>query len=527
MVKCRLSRIEFLRASCLFVFVVSAGTTVTRASDTTPTERPNVLFIAVDDLRPELGCYGTSHVKSPHIDRLAENGVTFTHAYCQQAVCNPSRASLMTGLRPDTIKVWDLRTSFRTTTPDAVTVAQHFKQNGHHTVGIGKIYHNTIPDPISWSEPKLHIDGYPFDPDAVYRKKENVEYLAKWQAEIINEGRQARYIDRLGEWYLKSVATENVDVPDNAYFDGAQTDVAIEKLKDLKDRRQPFFFAVGYYRPHLPFNVPRKYWEMYDRDEIPLAENDYLPKNAPSMAVNTIRELRGYVDFREAPTPDQGQLTDAQSRLLRHGYFASVTYIDAQIGRLLDELKRLGLHDKTIVVLWGDHGWKLGEHGSWCKMTNYEIDTRVPLIVSAPGAKENGKRCDRLVEFVDVYPSLCALAGLNVPEHVEGTSFKPLLDDCSRPWKTAVFSQFLREGKWVGPDGKEYMGHSIRTERYRYVEWTNWATNENVGCELYDHRTDPQENVNIADSPEKRDIIQELAAKLRAGWQAAVPNPSR
>jgi arylsulfatase A-like enzyme len=298
-------------------------------------------------------------------------------------------------------------------------------------------------------------------------------------------------------------------------------------MRKLSERDQPFFLAAGFVRPHLPFVVPRKYWEMYNRAKIPLAKNTHLPKNAPSMAVNTIRELRGYVDFREAPTPDQGQLTEAQSRLLRHGYFASVTYIDAQVGRLLEELERLGLRENTIVVLWGDHGWKLGEHGSWCKMTNYEIDTRVPLIVRAPAAKENGKQCDRLVEFVDIYPTLCSLVGLDVPEHLEGTSFAPLLDDCSRPWKTAVFSQFLREGKWVGPDGKEYMGHSIRTERYRYVEWTNWATKENVGCELYDHRADPQENVNIADLSEKREIVEELAAKLRAGWKAALPNRSR
>ena len=523
MTKLHLSRIGLLQSFYLLAFVAAARTSVTCAEDVRPPDRPNVLFIAVDDLRPELGCYGERYVKSPHIDRLAESGVTFTRAYCQQAVCNPSRASLMTGLRPDTIKVWDLRTDFRATRPNAVTVAQHFKHNGYHTVGIGKIFHNIIPDPLSWSEPKLHIDGYPFDPDAVYRKKENVEFIAQRQAEIIKEGRQARYIDRLGEWYLKTVATENVDVPDNAYFDGAQTDVAIGKLKELKERRQPFFFAVGYYRPHLPFNAPAKYWEMYDRDEIPLPANAHLPKNAPPVAINTIRELRGYLDFRDSPTPHQGQLTEAQTRLLRHGYFASVSYIDAQVGRLLDELERLALLDNTIVVLWGDHGWKLGEHSSWCKMTNYEIDTRVPLIVSAPAAKEVGKHCDRLVEFVDIYPALCDLAGIDVPKHLEGTSFAPLLNDCSRPWKTAAFSQFLREGKWVAPDGKEYMGYSIRTERYRYVEWMNWTTKEYVARELYDHQTDPQEDVNIADSPEKRETVADLSKKLHAGWQAAVP----
>jgi iduronate 2-sulfatase len=523
MAKLHVTRIAPFQVFWLFAFIGAPKTVVAAAEAVRPPERPNVLFIAVDDLRPELGCYGQAHVKSPHIDRLAQSGVTFTRAYCQQAVCNPSRASLMTGLRPDTVKVWDLRTDFRDTRPNAVTLPQYFKQNGYHSVAIGKIYHNIIPDPLSWSEPKLHIDGYPFDPDAVYRAPQNVDWLARRQKEITEQGNQDRYIDRLGQWYLKSVATENVDVPDNAYFDGAQTDKAIEKLGQLRDRQQPFFFAIGYYRPHLPFNAPKKYWDLYDRNAIPLADNDRLPQDAPLMAVNTIRELRGYTDFKQSPTPDRGGLTEAQSRLLRHGYFASVSYIDAQIGRLLDELDRLALRDKTIVILWGDHGWKLGEHRSWCKMTNYEIDTRVPLIVSAPSAKERANKCDRLVEFVDIYPTLCDLAGLRVPGQLEGASFAPLLNDCTHPWKTAAFSQFLREGKWVAPDGIEYMGHSIRTDRYRYVVWTNWETKEFAARELYDHQADPQENVNIAELPGTQEVVKGLDARLRAGWRAALP----
>lgn len=484
---------------------------------------PNILFIAVDDLRPELGCYGKSHVKSPNIDRLARTGVTFTNAFCQQAVCNPSRASLMTGLRPDTLEVWDLRADFRQTRPETVTLPQYFKQNGYHSVAIGKIFHNTIPDPLSWSETKLHIRGYPFDPDAVYRSEENVEWLSRRQAEITGQGKQDRYIDRLGQWYLKATATENVAVPDDAYYDGAQTDVAVKKLEELKTRNQPFFFAVGYYRPHLPFNAPEKYWNLYDRDSIPLAANPQPPRGAPIMALNTLRELRGYTDFRGAPRPDQGSLTEEQARLLRHGYLASVSYIDAQVGRLLDELDRLGLRGNTIVVLWGDHGWKLGEHGSWCKMTNYEIDTRVPLILSAPGKHENGNDCSRLVEFVDIYPTLCQLAGLRVPENLEGLSFAPLLDDRTRRWKTAAFSQFLREGKWTAPDGVEYMGFTVRTERHRYVEWTRWKSKEVVARELYDHATDPGENVNVADIEENRNVVETLAKTLHAGWRSALP----
>lgn len=487
-------------------------------------KRPNVLFIAVDDLRPELGCYGNAYVKSPNIDRLAQNGMRFTRAYCQSAVCNPSRASLLTGLRPDTIKVWDLQTDFRDNMPDAVTLPQYFKNNGYHSVGIGKIYHNTIPDPLSWSEPKLHIAGYPFDPDAVYRKPETVEYLEKRKKEIIAAGKQDRYIDRLGEWYLKATATEIVDMPDNVYYDGAQTDVALEKLKQLKRMGKPFFFGIGYYRPHLPFNAPKKYWDIYDRDAIPLAENDYVPRNAPLMAINTLRELRGYTDFRDTPHPAEGQISEQETRLLKHGYLASVSYVDAQVGRLLDALDRFGLRDNTIVILWGDHGWKLGEHNSWCKMTNYEIDTRAPLIISAPRMKNKNMECNKLVEFVDIYPTLCELAGLKIPQNLEGISAVPLMRNPDRPWKKAVFSQFLREGIWVAPDGIEYMGYSIRTDRYQYVEWMNWETKEYVAYELYDHEIDPQQNNNIAGLPQNEQIVKRLSAQLKAGWRAALPN---
>lgn len=486
--------------------------------------RLNVLFIAVDDLRPELGCYGVEAVLTPNIDRLACHSVTFTQAYCQQAVCNPSRASLMTGLRPDTLHVWDLYTDFRVTVPHAVTIPQHFMRHGYYANAIGKIYHNNIPDPASWSEEKLHIAGYPFDPDAVYRNADNLEWLKKRKAELIEAGTQQKRIDRYGKWYLKAAATECADCPDNAYYDGAQTDVALEKLAQLQDHNQPFFFAVGYYRPHLPFNAPKKYWDLYDRRRIPPAQNPARPQGAPLMATNTMRELTAsYHDFHDAPRPDQGSLSEEQGRLLKHGYYASVSYIDAQIGRLLDRLQQLDMWDNTIIVLWGDHGWKLGEHNSWCKMTNYEVDARAPLIVRVPGATENGKHCDRLVEFVDIYPSLCEAAGLPVPEGLEGVSFVPLLEDRDRPWKDAAFTQFLREGKWVAPDGTAYMGRSIRTDRYRFVRWFERKTGEAVAEELYDHERDPLETVNRAVRPGFESVLNELREKLEAGWNAAVP----
>ena len=507
----------------LLLFCLSVILLIT-CSTSNESKHPNILFIAVDDLRPELGCYGAEYVKSPSIDRLAENGIVFTQSYCQSAVCNPSRASLLTGLRPDKIKVWDLRTDFRDTSPNVITLPQHFKNNGYNTVGIGKIYHNTIPDSLSWSEPKLHIKGYPFDPDAVYRDETNVASLEKRKQKIIEEGKEKRYIDRIGEWYLKDVAYEIVDGPDDIYYDGAQTDVALNKIEELSNKEKPFFFAIGFYRPHLPFNVPKKYWDIYDRENIPLAENDYVPKDAPIMAINNLRELRGYTDFKTIPHPIDGQLDEAKTRALKHGYLASVSYIDAQIGKLINKLKELKIDDNTIIVLWGDHGWKLGEHGSWCKMTNYEIDTNAPLIISTPQLKGKSIKCKSLVEFVDIYPTLCELAGISIPETLEGISDVPLFENPDRTWKKAAFSQFLREGIWIAPDGIEYMGYSIRTENYRYTEWINWETKELAAIELYDHKTDPDENINIAGIEGNNSIIEDLSEKLKLGWRAALPD---
>lgn len=484
-------------------------------------DRPNILFIAVDDLRPELGCYGADHVVSPNIDRLADEGLVFDRAYCQSAVCNPSRASLMAGKRPDTLRVWDLSTDMRSVNPEVVTLGQHLKNHGYHSVGIGKIFHNNNPDPATWSEPKLYIDGYPFDPDAVYRGEEGIRGQEERKARLLEAGTDR--IDQFGHWYLKAQATESVDVPDSAYFDGAQTDVAVAKLSELAQREDPFFFAVGYYRPHLPFNAPQKYWDFYDRDQIPLASNPDLPTGLPVMAINNLRELRGYTDFGDLVHPTEGSLGEERARQLRHGYFASVSYVDAQIGKLLNALKDLGLDDNTIIILWGDHGWKLGEHNSWCKMTNLEIDARVPLILKAPGRTLQGSRTAALVEFVDIYPTLCDLTGVPAPDDLEGTSFTPLIEDPSRPWKKAAFTQFLREGIWLAPDGVEYMGYSVRTDRFRYTEWVDWQTGDLKATELYDHDVDPLETTNVSDNEDYAGSQQKMAETLAAGWAAAGP----
>ncbi len=486
-------------------------------------QRLNILFIAVDDLRPALGAYGDSLAITPNIDRLARSGVTFLQAHVQQAVCNPSRASIMTGLRPDSLRVWDLDTDFRKTVPDVVTLPQHFRQHGYFATVVGKIYHNILPDSLSWSEPEMKIKGFPYDPDAVYHHRDNLAIQETRKAAAIAAGREARHIDQFRLWYLKANATEAVDLPDSVYYDGAQTNYAVRKLAELSARGEPFFFGVGYYRPHLPFNAPQKYWDLYDRASIPLARSAEVPQGAPEMAINNMRELRGYADFSQVAHPFKGSVTEDEARRLKHGYYASVSYIDAQVGRLLDALDSLGITQNTIVVLWGDHGYKLGEHNSWAKMTNHLIDTRAPLIVRAPGKAAPGTRLNQMVEFVDIYPTLSELAGLPTPTHLQGMSAVPLLADSARPWKTATFSQFLRHGIWVGLDSLPYMGYSIRTERYRYATWEQWETKRTTAKELYDHLNDPDETRNLAADPAMAATIDSLEARRLAGWRAARP----
>ena len=477
-------------------------------------DKPNVVFIFVDDLRPELGCYGCEHVITPNIDRLASLGCYFDRSYVQVSLCNPSRASMLTGKRPDQLGVWGLDKHFRDEQPDIVTLPQHFKQHGYHTAAIGKIYHNDKPDPQSWSEPRICIEGYPYDPDAVYRDDSNLDFLEQRKSAIRQQGEEQQHIDEFGQWYLKACATEMPDVADDAYYDGAQTLVAMQKITELNARDQPFFFGIGYYRPHLPFNVPKKYWDMYDREKITLAEFDMPPLGAPPMALNNLRELRGYSDFKQTDHPNQSQLNADDSRLLRHGYFASVTYIDTQIGKLLDHLEELGILDETVIVMWGDNGWKLGDYGSWCKMTNYEMDTRVPLIIKpSTFATEDPKR-SQIVESVDIYPTLCDLVGLPHPIGLAGKSFVPLIYNAKHKGKSHAFSQFLRHGIWGGPDGRETMGYSVRTQDWRYVEWFHSDDTKVIAKELYDIATEGLETINVSGQLEYKEMERALALLL-------------
>lgn len=461
--------------------------------------RLNVLFIALDDLRPMLGCYGDATAVTPNVDALARRGTVFERAYCQEALCCPSRLSLLTGRRPDTIKVWDLTTHFRDALPDAVTLPQLFKQSGYHTRSIGKVYHGSgqpAKDPPSWSEGPLYD-------------------LADQ-----NEVRYANPENHVGQG-LKRDSTEMGLASGSVYIDQLVCDEAVKALPELKQAGKPFFLAVGFRKPHLPFCAPKKYWDLYDRASIPPPETTEHPQDAPELAVRTWHEIEGYRDI-----PKEGPIPREKVMQLRHGYYACVSYVDDLIGRLLKEVDRLDLTERTVVVLWGDHGFHLGEQGLWTKSNNYEWSTRAPLILAVPGQPNAGRHTSALVEFVDVYPTLAEVCGLPVPEGLEGLSMAFLLDDPDRPWKTAAFSQFPRERdthRYRHRDHGDFMGYTIRTDRHRYVEWVEWDTKKVVARELYDHRSDREEMVNVASRPAYADIVSNLSQLLNAGWKAALP----
>jgi arylsulfatase A-like enzyme len=476
------------------------------ASYSSAADKMNVLFIAVDDLRTEFGAYDRPNIHAPNLDRLAKSGITFNRAYCQQAVCGPTRASLMTGARPDTTKVYDLETHFRKAMPDVVTLPQLFKQNGYFVQAMGKIYHSGLDDEPSWSVPWTS----PKIASSTYGLKENNEIVNQRKAEskaAVAAGKKPNRRDY-------GPAFESSDVPDNTFHDGVLADMAVSTLQELSKKDQPFWLGVGFIRPHLPFVAPQKYWDLYDPKEIKLATNPTAPKDAPKYALNDFGELRTYHGI-----PQSGPIPDEMARQLIHGYYASISYMDAQLGRVLDELDRLGLRENTIIILWGDHGWKLGEHGSWCKHTNVENDTHAPLLISVPKLGTAGQRSDALVEFVDIYPSLAELCGLPLPKHLEGTSFAPLLKNPKLPWKTAAFSQYPR-----GKGKEKLMGYTMRTERYRFTRWVNENDHTKVDSEeLYDHQNDPQENTNIAADPKNKELVAELIKQWNMGWRGALP----
>ncbi len=475
-------------------------------------KQPNVLFLSVDDLKPALGCYGFDEIKTPNIDRLAARGTVMLNNYCQQAICAPSRMSMFTGLRPDSTKVWDLQTDLRTVCPSAVTMQQYFKEHGYETAGSGKVMHGSKnEDPLSWSIPfrddkdLKYAAGFPVPAHdgCFYQGKKEQEVYGELQKANVNDWK-VRF-----KWMAQKGAmpsTECLDIPDDAYADGAQTTYNIGLLEKFSKARKPFFLTVGFHKPHLPFVAPKKYWDLYDRDSIKLSPFQQKAANSPAFAYHQWGELKSYSDIPDGwNTP----LEKEDQKKVIHGYYACVSYIDAQVGRLLDKLDELGLAENTIIVLWGDHGWHLGDHGMWCKHSNFEQATASPLIIAAPGYKA-GQKTKSMTEFVDIYPTLCELAALPVPKQLEGVSLVPILKDSSAKVKGYSVSQYPREGK--------RMGYALRTDRYRLVMWmkNNWHSTQKFdetlleAVELYDYEKDPLETVSQQNNPEYKDALKDL-----------------
>jgi iduronate 2-sulfatase len=441
-----------------------------------PSKKPNILFIISDDLNCSLGCYGNTVVKSPNIDKLAKRGVLFSRAYCQYPVCNPSRTSFLTGLKPDSTKILDNKVPLRKELPDAVTLPEYLRSHGYVTISIGKVFHRGLvfdevkqemDDPKSWTH-SLFPTGTPLGKKGEGRNMSGGKYA--WCRWLAAEG-------------------EDTDQPDGQF-----AALAVKMLEKYRD--QPFFLAVGFHKPHDPFIAPKKYFDMYPLDKLP------VPKVPDKRSAEVPFALPKGTDF--------STFTDQDKREFLRCYYAGVTFMDAQVGKLLEALERLGLAENTIVVLIGDHGYHLGEHGWWNKNTLFEMSCRPPLIVAAPGSKGQGKSCARLVEFVDLYPTLTELCGLKTPAKLEGISFRPLLDEPERAWKKAAFTQVQR-GKVAG--------YTMRTERWRYTEWDGGK----AGVELYDHNSDPGEYHNLATEPQYAMTVEEMRKLLRAGWKAAAP----
>ncbi len=460
-------------------------------------KKPNVLMILVDDLKPAFGAYGADFVHSPNLDRLAARGMRFDRAYCNQAVCAPSRNNLMVGVRSTSLGIYGLSQSFREVAPDAVTLTQYFMKHGYKPEGVGKIFHighGNPGDDASWSVPfhKDKVVDYVLEESTGGQLTREEAYFANQELNKINE------LPRGAAW-------EKADVGDDAYADGRIALEGIKRLQKFKEQGEPFFLALGFTKPHLPFCAPARYWDLYKAEQFALTERGTLPEGAPEFAGKPkFSEIGNY-----KPVPESGEIDDAMARTLMHGYFASLSYMDAQLGRVLDELDRLGLAENTVIMLWGDHGYHFGDHGTWTKHTNYEQDNRIPLIFVAPGIARPGSGTGAFAETVDIYPTLVELAGLpapQVPQGLDGKSLVPVLKDPKASVRDHAYHAFNR-----GPR----LGRAIRTERYRMIEWkVPGAVESSAEYELYDYKADALEKKNIASShPEVLSQIKAILAK--------------
>ena len=480
-------------------------------------QKRNILFIAVDDLKPTIGAFGDKFAITPNMDKLASEGYVFLNAYTQQAVCGPSRASMLTGWRPDRTKVWDLKTLIRDKNPDVVTLPQYFKENGYTVLGTGKIFDprsvNKQYDEVSWSEPYK----FPHELDTYYNNTppklgyyQSPEYLKLYKRvtdSLIKSGMKSGKVDGYMRKHHKP-STEKADVPDNAYEDGAIVLDAINKLDKLAKSDKPFMLMVGFKRPHLPFACPTKYWDMYDESKIPIAPWQEHSVDGPGVAYHTNGELRSYTDIPAYVVDKEGHIAKDKQRELIHGYYAATTFVDTQIGKLLEALKEKGLADNTIIVLWGDHGWHLGDHGLWCKHTNFEQATRLPFLIYDP-SKKPGKT-NIPVETLDIYPTLCELAGIKPEPTLQGKSLEPMLDGKKMDMEYAV-------SQWPAYRKDDGMGYTIRTERYRYTEWYKdyrstqpRGSKKPSGRELYDYEKDPLETHDFVNDPEYSKVAKEM-----------------
>ncbi|AGA30105.1 arylsulfatase A family protein [Singulisphaera acidiphila DSM 18658] len=468
-------------AAMAFSLVLMSTIVIAAEEPRSGDHRLNVVLITADDLRNALGCYGHPLVRSPQIDRLATRGVRFDRAYCQYPLCNPSRTSFLTGLRPDTTGVTDNAAKFRTNRPATVTLPQLFRKNGYHVARVGKLFHYGVPGQIGTNG----LD----DPES-------------WDEVVNPRGRDKDDEDKIvsikpGTGFGATLSWLAADGEDAEQTDGKGAEAAVRLLEQNRDR--PFFLAMGFFRPHTPYVAPKPWFKLYPLETISLvsgsgARRDGVP--APALTVTP---------------PNYGISTLLQQQAIQ-AYHASTSFMDAQVGKVVDAVDRLGLSRRTIIVFMSDHGYQLGEHGLWQKMTLFEESARVPLIIAAPGMKGNQRATSKVVELIDVYPTLADLCGLTPPADLDGRSLRPLLEDPERPWNHGAVTQVSRKGQ-----SDPFKGYSVRSERYRYTEWDGGKR----GVQLYDHETDPREGTNLATDPHHAETVAEMKRLLQEGTRPA------